>query len=196
MGGPASLLDAQASTILTFVAAATILANTNISGAATTDSGSSQATGANTPPTLAIDVAATLDAKVDGQPIEVAAQAGLNVIEGDPLAWGAIDGKSAIVAVAITADGVAHLVAGAPADTGSEVAPTDAEIEEVLGGKFVRSAELNIERTADTAITVTIAHAGVRPTMPKLAPIALNNTEFTQGGFERVFPITPSAPPA
>lgn len=196
MGGPASLLDAQASTILFLAAALATFSNDHITDALVVDGGISQSSGANTPPTMDVDIGASLDCKVDGIAVDVAAQTALSTIEGDALAWGADSGVSAIVAVVVDGVGTGHLVAGAPAATGSQVAPTAAEIVAAVGGPAVTAAHILLTRTGATAITAAVSHAGARPTMPKITDIATDNAAFTSGGFVRTHSPVPNEAPS
>lgn len=70
-------------------------------------------------------------------------------------------GQSAIAAVVLKIDGsgVASLVSakGAAATTGSQVAPTDAEIQTAVGAglSWLKLAETTLNRTGDTTVTQT-----------------------------------------
>jgi hypothetical protein len=124
--------------------------------AGTPTTGSTQATGAAGVTDWNVNIAAGL-VTVGGVIQEFAAQADYDVHSGS-VYTGLINGNSAIVAlVAKNVAGTVSLalVKGTAAVTGSQVAPTDAEIQASVGAanSWIKIAELTINRTADTTVT-------------------------------------------
>lgn len=71
---------------------------------------------------------------------------------------GLVDGASCVAAVVLKNDAgtiSVDVVKGTPATTGSQKAPTDAEIQTALGAgvAWIRLAECTINRTGDTTVT-------------------------------------------
>jgi hypothetical protein len=96
---------------------------------------------------------------VDGDVAELDAAADATIHSGSYLT-GFANGSSCIAAlVAKNVSGTVTLavVKGTPATTGSQVAPTDAEIQAAVGAgnAWVKLAECTLNRTADTTVTET-----------------------------------------
>lgn len=186
MGAPA-LIDAQAQTILDYINAR-MEADYNhfVESAAISDGGTTQGSGAATAPNFDADAPFTL-AVVNGQKHELAAAADIDSDAGDSIAWGATSGKSCILAVVFeTGTGndtpAWHAEAGAVADDGSEVAPTDAEITAALGhANWLRHSDVTLSRTGDTTITFS-ADATVRD---GVAPNTYSGVSTTESAFRQ-----------
>lgn len=126
--------------------------------------GSSQLTGTGNT-TWNVNVGQLL-ASVDGVAVELAAAADFAIHSGSFLT-GLADGSSCIAALVLkNVAGTITMVAvkGTPAVTGSQVAPTDAEIQTAVGAgnEWVKLAECTLNRTADTTVTETQDNS-VRP---------------------------------
>lgn len=96
--------------------------------------------------------------EVNAVPKDFAAQADFDIHSGSHVDAGFTDGKSIVAAV--VAKNVAGTVSmdkvlGTPATTGSEVAPTDAEIQTAVGAsnKWAKICECTLNRTGDTTVT-------------------------------------------
>tara|TARA_Y100000034_G_C6680851_1_gene299284 strand:- start:89 stop:646 length:558 start_codon:yes stop_codon:yes gene_type:complete len=163
MGAP-SLLDAQAQTILDYINAR-MAADYDciLEGGIITDGGTTQGAGAGTAPNYDADASATI-AVVGGVVAELAATADIDSTAGAAIAWGA---TSAVACVCTTVfetgsdnDTPAwETVIGAVAATGSQVAPTDAEITIALGhSNWLRVSDSVLARTGDTTITLVPDH--------------------------------------
>jgi hypothetical protein len=103
---------------------------------------------------------------VDGVAKSFDAVADFDVHSGSYLT-GFANGSSCIAAIVAKNDGGTVSVAavvGTPATTGSQVAPTDSEIQTELGAgvEWVKLAEITLNRTADTTVTET-QDSGKRP---------------------------------
>ncbi len=161
-----ALLHAQAGRILSLLNALRDRAQTNIVGAAVSDGGTTQGSGASTAPNFDVDVTALLDLSVGGvaHPAGLAAATDAVATGGDGLDWGATSGKSAVLALVVSTgsanDTPAYaVVQGAVADSGQQIPPTDAEIATSLGhSNFARVADCTLARTGDTTITIAIDH--------------------------------------
>lgn len=142
---------------------------------------STQASGASGSMTLRVNHTA-LRAAVGGDDHELAAAADV-ALHNAAFAWGATSGKSVVFAVLFSTgsgDDTPAIadVAGTVADTGSQVAPTDAEITTALGhSNWVRIADLTVNRTADTTLTQS-ADNTVRPTLTGASRLALTNEDL------------------
>jgi hypothetical protein len=163
MGAPA-LIDAQAQTILDYVNAR-MEADYNqiVEGGIITDGGTTQGAGAGTAPNYDADASATI-AVINGQKHEKAATADIDSTAGAAVAWGATSGK-ALIATTVFESGSGNdtpawnTVMGDVADTGDEVAPTDAEITAALGhANWLRVSDSVLTRVADTSITLVPDH--------------------------------------
>ena len=104
-----------------------------------------------------------LAARVGGTQIILAAAADFAIHSGSYLT-GFANGSSCIAALVLkNVAGTITMVAvkGTPATTGSQVAPTDGEIQAAVGAgnAWVKVAECTLNRTADTTVTETQADA-------------------------------------
>jgi hypothetical protein len=122
-------------------------------------SGSTQATGAGGAMDWQVDITAGF-VVVNSVEQAFAIQADFDVFSGaSPI----VDGNSivgALVASEAAGSVALEVVLGASAVTGSEVAPTDAEITAGVGhSRWVKIAELTINRTGDTTVTQSQANA-------------------------------------
>ena len=129
--------------------------------------GSSQLTGAGNT-TWNVNIAAYVSV-VGGVTKEFAAAADFSIHASSFLA-GFINGTSCIAAiVAKNVSGTITTVAvkGTPATTGSEVAPTDAEIQTALGATvpWVKVGECTLERDGDTSVVETQDNGKMEPAM-------------------------------
>ena len=161
MGAP-SLLDAQAKQVLDRLNAMTIAGASGVDGSWVTDGGTSQPTGAASTPVLDLDVSAGY-VVIDGIGYDIAAAADVDSDGGAQVAFTAVSGESA-EGVLCAFDNAGALgwqaVFGAVATTGSEAAPTVAEIDTAIGDDdWVVVCGVNLERTGDTAITVVLDHS-------------------------------------
>jgi hypothetical protein len=119
--------------------------------------GSSQLTGTGNT-TWNIDVT-ELMAVVDGVAVEIVAATDTAIHSGSYLT-GFANGTSCIAAVVLkNVSGTITMdtVKGTPATTGSQVAPTDAEIQAAVGAsnEWIKLAEVTLNRTGDTTVTET-----------------------------------------
>jgi len=116
--------------------------------------GSSQLTGTGNT-TWNVDIEA-LAAIVNGVAFESAAQADVAIHSGSFLT-GLADGnscKAAIVLKNVAGTVSQVIVKGTPALTGSEVAPTDTEIQTAVGAgnEWIKIGECTLDRTGDTTV--------------------------------------------
>lgn len=165
MSGPVSLIDAQASRVLSILNAAVKWLNFHIiDGGVVSDGGTTQATGVNGTLNYDADVTATQAAVVNGVPHPAGETAGTDITAtaGDTVNWGATSGVSVVFAVVLETGAANDTPAwaapahGAVAPTGSEQPPTDAEISAALGhDNWVRVCNHTVNRTGDT----TVSHA-------------------------------------
>lgn len=130
-------------------------------GAPSTASTQATGTGASD---FNVNIAAGILA-VDGHPIEFAAQADFDLASAGAALMAS--GQSIlvdIVAYRSVADGVIRLrgIRGAAATTGSQVAPTDAEIDAKIEAPWWRLARVTVNRTGDTTVTQSYSNV-VRP---------------------------------
>ena len=161
MGAP-SLLDAQAQQAIERLNAITERGYKGLAGALISDGGTTQATGANG--TLNFDADASLLAQGDiaGVPHTLVAATDVDSDAGDSVAWGALTGKSVIFAVVLSSgadnDTPVYIgVPGAVADDGEEVAPDSDAIDTAVGdSNWALAAHMTVQRTGDTAVTVTV----------------------------------------
>lgn len=163
MGSP-TLLDNQASSVLARNNSLVSAAQNQVEqGAVLTDGGTTQASGANTAPNFDVDADQTF-AQVSGKMAFLAAAADLDSDAGDTVVWGATTGKSVIFAVVFVTGALNDTpawvaVPGAVADDGSEVAPTGAEIGTAVGhSNWIMAGDVTLQRTGDTAVTLTVAY--------------------------------------
>lgn len=108
--------------------------------------------------TWSCDIEALFSA-VAGVGFESAVQADVAIHSGSFLT-GLVNGASCIAAVVLknVAGTVTQaIVVGTPATTGSQLAPTDAEIQAAVGAgnEWVKIAECTLNRTGDTTVTET-----------------------------------------
>ena len=182
MGSP-SLIAAQSTSILLMLGSVAAYGQNHVHGGVVTDGGTTQATGVNGVLNFDVDASQIVDMVVGGLPREKAAATDIDATAGAAVVWGATSGKAVVFAVVV--DGGSgndqesyDALPGSVAATGSEVAPTDAEIEVVLGhSNWVRVADVTITRTGDTAVTVAVDHT-VRPRIEGPASIAQTEVEF------------------
>lgn len=170
MGSP-TLLDAQATSVLTRINQMALAAQFRVEqGGIVTDGGTTQASGANTAPNFDADVDLTI-AHVLGLPHHLAAAADIDSDAGDDVVWGATSGKACVFSVLLESgsanDTPAFLaVHGDVADTADVAALTEAEIDTLVGhSNWILLADLTLTRTADTSITVAVSYSrrgGVR----------------------------------
>lgn len=170
MGSP-SLLDAQATSVLSRMNAVLRAAQNHIEqGGVVTDGGTTQASGANTAPNLDLDVD-LLIAQVKGKPHFLAAAADVDSDAGDTVVWGATSGKASKAAVVLETgaanDTPAYLILpGTVADTADSVVLTEDEISALVAhDNWILLADATFTRTGDTTITVALSYArrgGVR----------------------------------
>lgn len=164
MGSP-TLLDNQATGVLQRANSLTSQAQNHVEqGAVITDGGTTQGSGANTAPNLDLDADQTF-AQVAGSMAFLAAATDIDSDAGDTVVWGALLGKTVIFAVVLET-GVDNdtpawkAIPGAVADDGSEVAPTAAEIGTAVGhANWIMAGDVNLQRTGDTALTLTVDYA-------------------------------------
>lgn len=182
MGSPA-LMDAQSASILALLASLAAWQNNHVTGGIVSDGGTTQATGVNGTLNFDVDVTQIVDAAIGGLPREKAASTDIDPTAGDAVLWGATSGKAVVFAV-ILDGGAANdgetwdARPGSVAATGSQVAPTDAEISALLGhDNWVRVADVTITRTADTTVTVAVDHT-VRNRISGAASLAQTEAEF------------------
>jgi hypothetical protein len=128
--------------------------------------GSSQLTGTGNT-TWNVDIEAMI-VSVGGVMKELAVQADVAIHSGSFLT-GLISGASCIAAVVLknVAGTVTQaIVKGTPATTGTQVAPTDAEIQTAVGAgnDWVKIAECTLNRTGDTTVTESQDNTG-RPVL-------------------------------
>lgn len=126
--------------------------------------GSSQLTGTGNT-TWNADVEALI-ATVGGVAKELGVQADFS-IHASSFLTGLVNGASCIAALVLkNVSGTVTMVAvkGTPATTGSQVAPTDAEIQTAVGAgnDWVKVAECTLNRTGDTTVTESQSNI-VRP---------------------------------
>lgn len=164
MGSP-SLIDGQGTQVLQRLnAALQALQNRVEDGGLLADGGTTQASGPNTSPNFDVDTTELL-AQVKGVPQHLAAQTDADADAGDQIIFGATSGKTAVMAVVLETGALNDTpavvgVAGAVADDGSEVAPTEAEIEAGVGhANWILLGDVTLARTGDTAITFTASYA-------------------------------------
>lgn len=115
---------------------------------------------------------------VGGVVEHLAAAADFDVHSGSFLT-GLADGSSCIAAiVAKNVSGTVTIdkVVGTPAVTGSQVAPTDAEITAAIGASnpWVKIAEITLNRTGDTTVTESQDN-GFRPVLGVNVPYSLGD---------------------
>lgn len=90
----------------------------------------------------------------------------------------AVTGKSVIFAVVVKADGSLDALAGAVADDGEEVAPSEAALDADQGGSnYFRLADVTVQRTGATAVTVTVAN-NIRKMRSAFNGLALTEAAF------------------
>lgn len=200
MGAP-SLIAAQGSKILAQLNALADYQNNHVVGGIVSDGGTTQASGANTAPNIDLDCTQIVDAVVNGQPTELAAQTDMDSDAGAAIDFNATSGKSVIGAVLLHR-GAANdtpamdtIVMGAVADTADVVAPTDAEITTALGhSNWVRVADVTFTRTGDTTITVAVDHT-VRPNLTAFTgDLATSEADYANAGVTRTQPIITDPP--
>lgn len=185
MGAPA-LIDAQAQTILDYVNAMMEASyNRIVEGGILTDGGTTQGGGVGTAPNYDADASATI-AVVDGQVHEIAAAADIDSSAGAAINFGAETGKS-VIATTVFETGSGNdtpaweTVIGDVADTGSEVAPTDAEITAAIGhAHWLRVSDTELRRTGATAISFIPDHT-VRADV--LATASYSGVSTTESAF-------------
>ncbi len=171
MGAPA-ILDIYAQQTLELLNDLAAWHYNRIAGCVVADNSSTQATGTNGVLTLHLNTTQIVDAVVQGNPTELAAQTSATAVATAAAAilWGATSGKACVFAVLLStgsADDTPAIacVAGTVAATASAVAPTDAAITTALGhSNWVRAADVTVVRTADTTVTVAVDHT-VRPSV-------------------------------
>jgi len=139
--------------------------------------GSSQLTGTGNT-TWNVDVSALL-ATVAGVQAEIAVAVDHSIHAGSFLT-GLADGSSCIAALVLkNVSGTISMVSvkATPAVTGSQVAPTDPEIEAVVlaGNDWIKIAECTLNRTADTTVTETQNNL--------LRPVLGVNVDLSMGDF-------------
>lgn len=185
MGSPA-LMDAQSTSILALLASLAAWQNTHVIGGAITDGGTTQATGASGALNFDVDVSQIIDCTIGGQPREKIASTDVDATAGASVVWGATSGKAVVFAVVIDGGSandqeVYDAIPGAVANTGSQVAPTDAEITAALGhSNWVRVGDVTITRTGDLTVTVAVDHT-VRPRIQGVATLAETEAAFRAG---------------
>jgi len=168
MGAP-SLLAGQSGLVLSLLNALAAWHYNHAEGGLVTDGGTTQPTGVSAAPNFDVDVSALVGV-CDGVACELVAQTDADSDAGDGVDFGATSGFSCIFAVVLetgTDNDTPAIkgIAGAVAADGSEVAPTDAEIDTDLShAHWVRLANVTLQRTGDTAVTVTIDNT-VRPSV-------------------------------
>lgn len=162
MGAPANM-DAYSEQIMALLNALKNHARNHAYGGNVSNGGTTQSSGASTAPNFDVDVAEIDELVVNGVwHGALAAGTDIDSDAGDGVDFGATSGKSVIFAVVAETgadnDTPDHFaLAGDVADTGAEVAPTDAEITTALShSNWVRLANVTVARTGDTAVTVTV----------------------------------------
>lgn len=158
MGNPA-LLDAQSARLIARHNSMMLMLSALVIGGIVSDGGTTQASGSTGTLNFDIDTTAIPQALIDGQVHALTAQTDADATAGNAVTWGATSGKAVVAAVVLTAGSAndtpaIETVFGSVATTGSQVAPTDDEIDVALGhNNWLRLADVTITRTADTTVT-------------------------------------------
>lgn len=203
MGAP-SLIDHQSDTILDLLNGVAAWLYNHVEGGVITDGGTTQSSGAGVAPNVDVDTTIIVDAFVQGQPTELAAQTDGDSDAGDQVAWGATSGVEAYAAVCLST-GVAggtpalEVVFGAVATTAAGAAkPTDDEIDTFLTHEnWARVGTFLLTRTGDTSITFTeIDHTDRAATFRHAGDLSVTESDFASGGVTRVQPIVTDPPPS
>lgn len=163
MGAPA-ILDANAASVLDRLnKLAAYDRHHVVTGLEVSDGGLSQGSGAGTALNFDVDVTAG-HARVNGVDVLNTSTA-TDVDSGAGISFGATSGKSVVYGVVFN-NGAGNAtpgwkaVPGAVADTGSQVPPTDAQIEAAVGhANWKRLADVTVNRTGDTTVTSSIDNA-------------------------------------
>lgn len=160
-----SLLDAQAATVGRNLNALWAWLVCHAVGGIVSDGGTTQGTGTNGTLNFDVDTTAITDSLIDGKVHVLGAQTDADATAGSTVLWGATSGKSVVFAVVFsTGTGndtpAVKGIPGTVATTGSQVAPTDAEIDTSLGhDNWCRLCDMTINRTGDTTVTFTFNNA-------------------------------------
>lgn len=165
MGAPA-LLEAQAQQILERLnLMKNFLDNQVQSGGLLTDGGTTQGSGAGTALNFDVDTSAITRAVVGGIPAQLGA--GTDIDSDAGISFGATSGKTVTYAVVLEC-GVDNdtpalkAIPGAVYATGSEVGPTEAEIDAAVGhSNWVLLGDWVVNRTADTTVTFAADYSRV-----------------------------------
>jgi hypothetical protein len=164
-----AILDAQAERLVARHNALFSYLACHAVGGIVSDGGTTQGTGTNGTLNFDIDTTAIPEALIDGEVHALAAQTDADATGGAAVLWGATSGKSLIAAVVLsggTANDTPAIesVMGAVATTGSEVAPSDDDIDTALGhDNWTRLCDMTIDRTADTTVAVSFDNAARYP---------------------------------
>lgn len=160
-----ALLDAQSGIIGERVNALWAWLTCHAYGGIVSDGGTTQASGASGTLNFDIDTTAIPEALIDGEVHTLAAQTDADATAGNAVTWGATSGK-AVVAAVVLSGGSANdtpaieTVFGDVATSGSQVAPSDDDIDTALGhDNWTRLADVTITRTADTTVTFAADNA-------------------------------------
>ena len=136
----------------------------HVDGGAITDGGTTQAGGVNTAPNIDIDVAAILEATVNGIAHEIAVTADVDSDAGDQLVWGAESAKEASGYVLLETGSANDtpafvIVFGDVAATGASEYPDDDAIDDaVTHENWTKIGGIVVERTDAATITVVVDH--------------------------------------
>jgi len=183
MGSP-SLLAAQSEPLLKRHNASALMIAALCIGAAVTDGGSTQASGASGVLNFDIDTTAIPLAFVSNDMHTLAAQTDADSDAGAGLVWGATSGKEVKFMVVLetgTANDTPAIFAkfGEVADSGTSIAPTIEEMKTALGHDNVSVLSIvTIERTADTTLSFSAWDgARIAPAIANAATVSLAETE-------------------
>jgi len=176
-----SLIHGQAAQVLDLMNAVLSAARTFAVGAAVTDGGTTQASGASGALNFDVDVSAIDDLTVNGAPFPAGVGAAVDAVAtgGDGLVWGGTSDLSVVIALVLSTgvdnDTPAYTsVQGSPARTGDQDAPSDSAVAEALGhGNFLRICDVTVNRTGDTTVTLSFDHS-VRNPARGLQPLRLS----------------------
>ena len=179
-----SLMAAQAGPIMDLLNGLINYHNNRVVGGAVSDGGTTQATGAGGALNFDIDTTAIVEAVVlgVGHFEGLAAQTDADATAGADTTWTAISGQSVVYAVVLET-GAANdtpaiqAIGGTVATTGSQVPPTDAEVDTgITHSNWTRIANVTVNRTGDLTVTVVVDD-DVRNSAQGLTVLAVTNAE-------------------
>jgi len=182
-----AILDAQAERLIVRHNALFAYLACHAVGGIVADGGTTQGTGANGTFNFDVDTTAVTDSLIDGEVHVLAAQTDADSTGGAAVLWGATSGKSLVAAVVLSG-GAANdtpaieSVMGAVATTGSQVAPSDDDIDTALThNNWTRLCDMTVNRTADTTVTFSFDNAARYPVALRgghRVALAESETEF------------------